>query len=294
MTEKIDFRPYWLLYLDLAGFSKSIRQIQSRDRIAAAYSRIVAMIYEQLPTLCFGARWVDASDTHPFESVAASMRAATELVQRRVRIFSDSIFLFVEEEPLGTDPVLDPKVLPLFAAQSSLLLWEHGLPHRGAIAYGLCWLDANSSIFVGEPIVRAHEWEQQQEWLGISVEPSSRERFDSMASWGSIVNANVPTKAGRMPARCVDPVAQARGIVMRAMQDELKAEGGRHSPHELVWDEQERLAEFLEPALRSLEEGYREAVRSGSLPVVMKYINTATFLREECDCRHARLENILR
>lgn len=49
---------------------------------------------------------------------------------------------------------------------------EHELPLRGTIAVGEAILDAESHIYLGQPIIEAARTEGAQEWIGVSFGPS--------------------------------------------------------------------------------------------------------------------------
>jgi hypothetical protein len=104
-----------------------------------------------------------------------------KLWRSRLRIFSDSIFVFLNPrneklEPSDPQFSLDGQLVPDYAAALSRLLWQGGLAHRGGIAFGKCFIDSKMNVFVGVPIVRTYNWAQRQEWFGISVEPGSMEQ----------------------------------------------------------------------------------------------------------------------
>jgi hypothetical protein len=74
----------------------------------------------------------------------------------------------------------------------------NGLPLRGGLAFGECYINSAKQLAVGEPIVDAYLLEQEQEWLGAAVsaeqlhEPATSEQLE----WSglSLVRYRVPTK----------------------------------------------------------------------------------------------------
>jgi hypothetical protein len=58
-----------------------------------------------------------------------------------------------------------------------------GLPLRGAIAYGECLIDESKHLFVGQPIIDAHELEAQQEWIGVAIHPSAEGGIAQVLGW---------------------------------------------------------------------------------------------------------------
>jgi hypothetical protein len=78
----------------------------------------------------------------------------------------------------------------------------NGLPLRGALAFGECYIDPTKQLAVGQPIVDAYRLEQHQEWLGAAVsadqfrEPS---KVVPLREGCGIVPYPVPTKTKVIP-----------------------------------------------------------------------------------------------
>jgi hypothetical protein len=155
--------------------------------------------------------------------------------------------VFFDDKEREDSPWAMPEIAPMQANSISCNLWRYQIPHRGAFAIGDCWIDAEGSVFVGEAIVRAFQWEQQQDWLGISVEPSSLQHVatldpDTPDGTGGrpMTRYAVPTKQGRIPTWCV--------------------------------------AMTSEHALNGFLAAYQDALQRGDVAVIAKYVNTARFL----------------
>jgi hypothetical protein len=119
----------------------------------------------------------------------------------------------------------------------------NGLPLRGGLAFGECYINPAKQFAVGEPIVDAYLLEKEQEWLGAAVsaeqlrEPATSEQLE----WSglSLVRYRVPTKITlscellavdwTRIARMPEPVTQkiwkinARSAVERALSEGLAA-----------------------------------------------------------------------
>jgi hypothetical protein len=172
------FSDRWVIYVDVEGFSRLIADPARRVQLAWRY-------WELASSLHWGSRHHRALEIaqwfgpNPSPSSAAMLGTGmVELWRSRVRIFSDSIFIFLN--PRSGPPQLelpeysiDGRFVPHAAAALSRALWEASLPHRGALAFGKCFIDSNLNVFLGEPIVAAHQWAQAQQAFGISVEPRS-------------------------------------------------------------------------------------------------------------------------
>ncbi len=51
---------------------------------------------------------------------------------------------------------------------------------RGAVAYGETIINKSKRIFLGKPILDAHNLEKAQEWLGIAIHPSCHKKIESL------------------------------------------------------------------------------------------------------------------
>ena len=178
------------MLIDVMGFSAQIAQPERRDRLAGIYNRIVSdlQLNAKISVLMrIPRRWP--------RDKAEELQHRSWL--RHVRIFSDSLFFFYDAGARRRGEVsIDPTFLDFEAAMISRLLWIRGVPHRGAIAHGEVL--SNSHVFLGSPIVHAHQWEQVQNWMGISVVPTSEKEFTGLLAkrpqaFRTII---VPTKGG--------------------------------------------------------------------------------------------------
>lgn len=211
----------WVLLVDLLGFSEGLKRPGGEERIAKVYSDITKFIRDG-PPVAHIVKPIAATVLERAPEAAPDIEALTAALEelrrcwaQSVRIFSDSIFVFFD--PGMGAPLTLPNALLLewTAGVFSALLWERALPHRGALAYGRCYVDHDASVFLGLPIVRAAEWERVQQWMGISIEPTSVDRVPP--KFIGFNEFNVLTKSGRVPSRCVRPA----GIPERVMAKDI-------------------------------------------------------------------------
>jgi hypothetical protein len=256
------FRQYWVLYFDLAGFSDLIRDRGRRDQMASAYLQILKMVrHDSGPVSAVRLNQTEQPEDRMPDFIIGHTR---EMWRTRIQIFSDSIFFFFDGDAEGVqNPWAAPQLLFACAAEVSLRLWAAELPHRGAIAFGDCWLDPEASAIVGEAIVRAVRWEQEQEWFGVSVEPSSAGTLYEIVRGERnvpILRDVVPTKSGPIPAVCINPVyfAQAGFGGRRTSPDSTRA--------------------LLAPALAGFKRAYSDAIHHANLKAISKYEQTSRFL----------------
>lgn len=111
--------------------------------------------------------------------------------------FSDTVLLYTKRDT-------DEAVGELLQAVASLLfetILEGTTRIRAGIAYGEAYMDPENSIYVGVPIVEAHQMEQKQEWAGAALTPSACERVRACGTSGEIARWwvtqwDVPLKGG--------------------------------------------------------------------------------------------------
>lgn len=166
------WKSYWVLLVDVMGFRERVRDRARRDDLVTSYSSVADDVLANAYNVLFTA-FIQHRLVVPTSPYVEAARLAPDRWRARYKVFSDSLVFFFD--PVGTDlhsPV-DGTYLPIFAGLLSRSLWKKALPHRGAIAFGECHLDRDREIFLGEPIVDAHEWEQRQDWMGISIHPGS-------------------------------------------------------------------------------------------------------------------------
>ncbi len=106
-----------------------------------------------------------------------SVQRATDRSEVDYVVFSDSIVLSAKGD--------GPKSLVAVAGACSRLLSDlltEGIPLRGAIAFGTFFRSAIAeSVFVaGAAVIDAYQFEQQQDWIGIMIAPSARERVPDL------------------------------------------------------------------------------------------------------------------
>jgi hypothetical protein len=247
------FEPTWVLYADLAGFREELRR--DPTRLASTYGTITRTFDRHGCEQTIAAALEKCSTgelTIPSTELPKSIRDL-----RQVRIFSDSVFVFIRAAPDEQLRWAIPQLLLESALFLSINLWANSLAFRGAFAYGNCVVEPNDSIFLGDPIVNAYNWEQAQEWFGISVEPRSLKIADEIGLTALLSYTHVFTKTGRARVPCV-------------------RFPGLGSP----WGETpDPTAGFLA--------AYNRAVEQGTISAIPKYINTAAVISQIGTCTYA-------
>jgi hypothetical protein len=108
--------------------------------------------------------------------------------------FSDTLLLYTREDS-------DDSLKEMLATLGWLFFVTMAGPTRirAAVAYGDAFIDAKNSLYVGQPIVEAHEWEQQQQWAGASLADSAMARLpanvDGHVDWW-LIPYDVPVHGG--------------------------------------------------------------------------------------------------
>lgn len=86
-------------------------------------------------------------------------------------IFSDSIILIPEKEQT-VENWRDCFCLLAYAWKFTQIALSIDFPIRGAIAYGEMYINEKDQIFLGKALTKAYELEQQQDWIGVTIDPS--------------------------------------------------------------------------------------------------------------------------
>jgi len=162
--------------------------------------------------------------------------ASSPVLQPELRFLSgsDTVFLYFLADNSSVEDRL--KVLVEYIAVTlANAIWLQGLayekgakglssfPLRGAITFGeYCVGDfqfshsvgdsVNIPIVLGQPVVNAQAWEQEQKWFGASIHPESTVRIDSkcpgllesLAEQGFLVKWDVPTEHGPIEAWAIN------------------------------------------------------------------------------------------
>jgi len=263
-SNRVEFRSYWVLYIDLVGFSETILNPAQRNELARVYQALAGvlengMVFDLiLDGLLIGVDAV-AGDIPTEQSlrdrVASSIQALRKAIavdwNRRLRIFSDSMFIFLDDDVLQEDRDLTPAILLAIARWISTSLWALNLPHRGAVTHGDCFLDKSGSVFLGEPIVRASRLEHAMELLAIAVDPSALRLLRPQFGHSLVHEYTIPTKHGPIATACVAPFAR----------------------------ECEDAASLANLALTGFQRAYDRANERSLLTALPKYVNTLAFFK---------------
>lgn len=110
--------------------------------------------------------------------------------------FSDTLFLW--SDPVSeSDPELELRISQHFYSflcdLVSFALFQ-GIPLRGAISFGATFVDANTGIVVGQPVIDAYRLEQAQEWIGVALHPTCSNRSQHKEASFFIVRYSPPLK----------------------------------------------------------------------------------------------------
>jgi hypothetical protein len=176
----------WVATLDIVGFSQRLRT--NRDAVLDAYRAC-------LDTLRYAAQ-------HHRDVAQAFLRPNMhELAGFELVIFSDSVFIY----PTGDYTHQKPEIRTLagygmlmYAKIACQVFLSRGLPCKGGVAYGSFLYEKANSLWMGEAHLDAHHWETAQEWMWVSIAPSSMAYLDEgvLAQIESAYKIAVPTRNG--------------------------------------------------------------------------------------------------
>jgi len=148
MSEIISYNPLnisslWLGYFDLLGTSKLIQSGKILE---------VFIAYQEALEKLKG--W---EKRHPNVSSAW---------------FSDTFIIFSED-----DSELSFQAVDLISRWLIFSLLRRSIPVRGAIACGPFYADNSNRIYLGQALLEAYEWGENQDWIGMLLCPSSVTRL---------------------------------------------------------------------------------------------------------------------
>jgi len=108
--------------------------------------------------------------------------------------FSDTIFLWTNiiKEPDARRANVEGGVFISLIARLVSRAFLADIPLRVGIGFGECYIDPQRKIFVGNPIVDAHEVESIQEWIGGALHPNVPTPI--VAGTGAIIDYKIPVK----------------------------------------------------------------------------------------------------
>ena len=114
-------------------------------------------------------------------------------------LYSDSIIIYSRDDD---EHSLENLIVSI--SELSLSLFNDGIPHKGAIAYGQMTLDFEKSIFFGQPLVDAYLLQDELKFYGIAVHGTAEINGDILHN-ESIFEYNCPFKSGNAKHYTIAP-----------------------------------------------------------------------------------------
>jgi len=174
--------------LDILGFSILIEN--NKNNLASIADNVCGFIRQAL---------VHSIRKEDFPQKKPSLCDVTDQEDIGIAWYSDTILLYAKKDT-------DDDVRNFLVTMSWFMFETMLTPNsrfRGGIAYGKMLIDEKNSIFIGHPLISAHEMEKQQAWAGAALTKSAVDRIPEgirsndghCFSWG-IVHYDVPIKGG--------------------------------------------------------------------------------------------------
>lgn len=177
--------PVMMAIFDVLGFSTRLRN-DKIDSVFSLYQKMVRSVIVKEPMRCLGARDMGDGTRCP----------ALYSADIRYVYFSDTIMLWMPLEPLFAGPFVQ-RCADLVCEALSL-----HVPLRGAIALGDAVMHKASGMYLGDPLIDAHELEEAQEWIGVAFAPSGTwSPFVAQLSPIQIIEYEIPVKEGKEALR---------------------------------------------------------------------------------------------
>lgn len=140
----------YVVYLDIMGF----KDLVSRTKHEA--------IYEMMKKI---------NERKQFNSKVNWGKTNSELV--KTTTYSDSIMIYSKDDSYES---LYSTICTTSGLTNDLL--TEGIPHKGALAFGIMTLDTQNSIFFGQPLIDAFLLEGEINFYGILVHGSAEIKID--------------------------------------------------------------------------------------------------------------------
>ena len=137
----------WLGYFDLLGTSELIRSGKI-NQVFSAYR-------------------VALEHLHGWKKREASIAHAW---------FSDTFLLYSDDDSGESFASIEMVCRWLMFA-----LLRRSIPVRGSLACGQFYADASNSLYLGESLLEAYEWGENQDWIGYILTPSAVSRLDQLS-----------------------------------------------------------------------------------------------------------------
>lgn len=145
-SRRIQYKNRWFCYLDLLGFTMLVR---SRD-----VGTVIGLYEDAISKLERGA-------------------SAKKVLGLSYSWFSDTFIIFTRGDSLEEFTWLE---------QASRLFFQRlilaDIPARGAISHGKLYSNLEKNIFVGEALIEAYEYGEDQDWLGLLLTPSVHRKLE--------------------------------------------------------------------------------------------------------------------
>jgi len=164
----------YIALFDILGF-KQIVESNALDEVVKTFAKFV-----------IGASMTRSFVTHVYEPAEISFR-----------LFSDTILVHSRDD--SKEAFLN---MVRFSQALVGMMFQDGILLRGAITKGPVFI--SDDVFIGTPIVRAYQMEQEQEWVGCWLEDSCIDSINSeyMAKLANdIVEYHIPLKTGGVKTR---------------------------------------------------------------------------------------------
>lgn len=163
-------------YVDIMGFKDMLTRLSHKK----VYN-LMKKVSESVRSLAVFA--IDESSEDDFD------------INLKMILFSDSIIIYTRDnEPLSLENLF------ISISELSNSLFSLGIPHKGAIAFGLMTSDPDNSIFFGQPLVDAYLLQEELKFYGIAVHGTVEKNEDILNEVDfydvSIIEYDCPLKNG--------------------------------------------------------------------------------------------------
>lgn len=151
----LESRQKAIAILDVLGFKSHLEKCS----VTGVYNLIIKFIRICIPHII-------SRIEYDYRRLERYANLETRAISLKVINISDSLILYVDHELDWFTQEHEIETISLATAMLLNISLAHGIPLRGAIAFGDCIINEDENVFIGKPFVEALKDEKRQEWVG--------------------------------------------------------------------------------------------------------------------------------
>ncbi len=152
MDSKVTFGNRYVAYFDILGFKNTL--LNFKEQYGGHLDVFVKVYYHDV------IKAIENIERYNHDYVTITW-------------FSDSFLLFSHDETLRSFVTIDRAARHFFQK-----IVCKGMPLRGALAFGEFYGEQHDSIYLGQALIEAYQYAENQDWIGFIITPSVVKELD--------------------------------------------------------------------------------------------------------------------